>query len=79
MANSSHRLGHADEKAQKRFQQAVTEGADAVAKTLAGASRKAIRDALVIELKRRGFADFEPPKDLIDRIRAEGRRRQDSG
>ncbi len=79
MARSSQPLGRAGGEAQKRLQQAVTDGADAVAKTLAGASRKAIRDALIIELKRRGFADFEPPKDLIDRIRAEGSGRQDTG
>ena len=59
----------AGERAQRRLQQAVTGGVGAVEKTLAGASRKALREALVIELRRRGVADFEPPRDLVDRIR----------
>lgn len=57
----------------KEFQQATDEAAAAVERSLAGASRKDIQQALLVELKRRGFPDVEPDRTLIDRIRAAGR------
>ena len=42
-------------------------------RSLAGAARREIQRALVIELKRRGFSNIEPDKALVDRIRAAGR------
>jgi hypothetical protein len=57
---------------EKQATKALQEGVNAVAQRHAGASKAVIRSALVAEMKRRGFADFEPGDDLVKRIHDAG-------
>jgi hypothetical protein len=55
-------------KYQEQAQRAIEDLVQQVARDHAGADAGTIRSALVSGAKRRGFADYTPSQELIDRI-----------
>lgn len=55
-------------KLHEQAERALNDLVQQVARDHAGADSATIRNALVNGAKSRGFADFTPPQDLIDRI-----------
>ncbi len=57
---------------QKQAEKAVKESLEAVAARHASSTDATIRSAIKREMKKRGFSDFEPGKDMIDVVKQSG-------